>query len=101
MEMLILLDLVKQKRIVFFDTLLEKLSPNEILAVLAHELGHFAHNHVKKRIVFLFILSFIGLYFLDLLKSNDWFYLGLGVESQTNATALLLFFLFPHYFYFL
>jgi STE24 endopeptidase len=90
----------KAKRIVFFDTLLEKLSPNEILAVLAHELGHFAHNHVKKRIVFLFILSFIGLYFLDLLKSNDWFYFGLGVESQTNAIALLLFFLISPLFLF-
>ena len=90
----------KAKRIVFFDTLLEKLSPNEILAVLAHELGHFAHNHVKKRIVFLFVLSFIGLYFLDLLKSNDWFYLGLGVDSQTNAIALLLFFLISPLFLF-
>jgi STE24 endopeptidase len=90
----------KAKRIVFFDTLLEKLSPNEILAVLAHELGHFAHNHVKKRIIFLFVLSFIGLYFLDLLKSNDWFYLGLGVESQTNAIALLLFFLISPLFLF-
>jgi STE24 endopeptidase len=90
----------KAKRIVFFDTLLEKLSPNEILAVLAHELGHFAHNHVKKRIVFLFVLSFLGLYFLDLLKSNDWFYLGLGVESQTNAIALLLFFLISPLFLF-
>ena len=90
----------KAKRIVFFDTLLEKLSSNEILAVLAHELGHFAHNHVKKRIVFLFVLSFIGLYFLDLLKSNDWFYLGLGVESQTNAIALLLFFLVSPLFLF-
>ena len=90
----------KAKRIVFFDTLLEKLSPNEILAVLAHELGHFAHNHVKKRIIFLFVLSFVGLYFLDLLKSNDWFYLGLGVESQTNAIALLLFFLISPLFLF-
>lgn len=90
----------KAKRIVFFDTLLEKLSPNEILAVLAHELGHFAHNHVKKRIIFLFVLSFIGLYFLDLLKSNDWFYLGLGVDNQTNASALLLFFLVSPLFLF-
>jgi STE24 endopeptidase len=55
---------------------------------------------VKKRIVFLFVLSFIGLYFLDLLKSNDWFYLGLGVESQTNAIALLLFFLISPIFLF-
>ena len=83
----------KAKRIVFFDTLLERLTHNEILAVLAHELGHFAHNHVKKRIVILFLISFAGLYLLDFLKTNEWFYLGLGVTDQNNATALLLFIL--------
>ncbi len=81
----------KAKRIVFFDTLLERLTHNEILAVLAHELGHFAHNHVKKRIFALFLISFAGLYLLDFLKSNEWFYFGLGVTEQSNATALLLF----------
>ena len=81
----------KAKRIVFFDTLLERLTHNEILAVLAHELGHFAHNHVKKRIFALFLISFVGLYLLDFLKSNEWFYFGLGVTEQSNATALLLF----------
>ena len=81
----------KAKRIVFFDTLLERLTHNEILAVLAHELGHFAHNHVKKRIFALFLISFVGLYLLDFLKTNDWFYFGLGVTEQSNATALLLF----------
>src|SRR6056300_295105 len=90
----------KSKRIVFFDTLLEKLTGKEIEAVLAHELGHFHHNHVKKRIILMFVLSFVGLYFLDLLKSSDWFYLGLGVESQTNAIALLLFFLISPLFLF-
>lgn len=88
------------KRIVFFDTLLEKLNHSEILAVLAHELGHFAHNHVKKRIVFLFLISFIGLFVLDVLKTNDWFYLGLGVETQTNANALILFVLISPLFLF-
>ena len=83
----------KAKRIVFFDTLLERLTHNEILAVLAHELGLFAHNHVKKRIVILFLISFAGLYLLDFLKTNEWFYLGLGVTDQNNATALLLFIL--------
>ncbi len=81
----------KAKRIVFFDTLLERLTHNEILAVLAHELGHFAHNHVKKRIFALFLISFVGLYLLDFLKTNEWFYFGLGVTQQSNATALLLF----------
>ena len=81
----------KAKRIVFFDTLLERLTHNEILAVLAHELVHFAHNHVKKRIFALFLISFVGLYLLDFLKSNEWFYFGLGVTEQSNATALLLF----------
>ena len=81
----------KAKRIVFFDTLLERLTHNEILAVLAHELGHFAHNHVKKRIFALFLISFVGLYLLDFLKTNEWFYFSLGVTEQSNATALLLF----------
>ena len=81
----------KAKRIVFFDTLLERLTHNEILAVLAHELGHFAHNHVKKRIFALFLISFVGLYLLDFLKTNEWFYFGLGVTEQSNASALLLF----------
>ena len=81
----------KAKRIVFFDTLLERLTHNEILAVLAHELGHFAHNHVKKRIFALFLISFVGLYLLDFLKTNELFYFGLGVTEQSNATALLLF----------
>ena len=54
----------KSKRIVFFDTLLEKLNPKEIEAVLAHELGHFHHEHVKKRIALMFLISFIGLYVL-------------------------------------
>ena len=81
----------KAKRIVFFDTLLERLTHNEILAVLAHELWHFAHNHVKKRIFALFLISFVGLYLLDFLKTNEWFYFGLGVTEQSNATALLLF----------
>lgn len=90
----------KAKRIVFFDTLLDKLTHSEIMSVLAHELGHFAHNHVKKRIIFLFLITFVGLFFLETLRVHDWFYLGLGVDSQTNATALLLFFLVSPLFLF-
>ena len=78
------------KRIVFFDTLLEKLSNKEIEAVLAHELGHFHHNHVKKRIILMFIVSLVGLYILGILKDSSWFYESLGV-IQSDANGLLLF----------
>ena len=90
----------KSKRIVFFDTLLEKLTGKEIEAVLAHELGHFHHNHVKKRIILMFIVSFVGLYVLGLLKESPWFYEGLGVSTMTNANALLLFLLVSPLFVF-
>jgi len=83
----------KNKRIVFFDTLLERLNHNEIEAVLAHELGHFHHNHVKKRIVMMFLVSFIGLAILGYLKDQTWFYHALGISEPTNGSALLLFML--------
>jgi len=87
------------KRIVFFDTLLEKLSHKEIEAVLAHELGHFHHNHVKKRIILMFIISFVGLYALGILKDSSWFYESLGV-IQSDANGLLLFLLVSPLFIF-
>jgi len=87
------------KRIVFFDTLLEKLSHKEIEAVLAHELGHFHHNHVKKRIIMMFIVSFVGLYVLGILKDSPWFYESLGV-IQSDANGLLLFLLVSPLFIF-
>ena len=83
----------KNKRIVFFDTLLERLNHNEIEAVLAHELGHFYHNHVKKRIVMMFLVSFIGLAILGYLKDQLWFYHGLGIAKPSDGSALLLFML--------
>jgi STE24 endopeptidase len=89
----------KSKRIVFFDTLLEKLSHKEIEAVLAHELGHFYHNHVKKRIIMMFGISFIGLYILGALKDSLWFYESLGV-IQNDANGLLLFLLISPLFIF-
>ena len=90
----------KSKRIVFFDTLLEKLTPNEIEAVLAHELGHFHHEHVKKRIALMFLMSFVGLYILGSLKESVWFYEGLGVYSINDANAILLFLLVSPLFVF-
>lgn len=81
----------KNKRIVFFDTLLETLSPEEVEAVLAHELGHFKHGHIKKHILESFAVSLIGLAFLGWLVGQEMFYTGLGITSQTPAAALLLF----------
>lgn len=83
----------RNKRIVFFDTLLENLSPAEIEAVLAHELGHFHHGHVKKRLVMMAVLSLGGLWLLGVLATAPWFFSGLGVSAQTPALALLLFML--------
>ncbi len=83
------------KRIVFFDTLLSRLQPNEIEAVLAHELGHFKLNHVVKRIVLMFLLSLGFLALLGWLKNQVWFYTGLGVtplmDGANDAMALILF----------
>jgi STE24 endopeptidase len=79
------------KRIVFFDTLLSRLAPGEIEAVLAHELGHFKRHHVWKRIVVLFAASFALLWALGQLIDQPWFYAGLQVSTQSTATALLLF----------
>ena len=86
------------KRVVFFDTLLAQLSPGEIDAVLAHELGHFKHRHILKRIVVLFALSGVGLAALGYAASQAWFYTGLGVMpslvAPNDALALILFMLF-------
>ena len=82
----------KTKRIVFFDTLLGRLQPSEVEAVLAHELGHFKHRHVIKRIAMIFALSLGFLALLGPLMTVDWFYLGLGVSAQGTALALILFF---------
>ncbi len=91
----------KTKRIVFFDTLLSRLSPAEIEAVLAHELGHFKRRHVAKRIVFTFVLSLGFLWLLAQLMQADWFYAGLGVTTHSTALALLLFFMVLPVFSFL
>jgi len=89
------------KRVVFFDTLLSRLNGDEIEAVLAHELGHFRHHHVIKRITLLFAVSFAGLALLGWLVGQDWFYTGLGVATASNHMALLLFLLVSPVFLFL
>lgn len=91
----------KNKRIVFYDTLLTQLSPRETEAVLAHELGHFKRKHIIKHLVIMAILSLLGFALLGWLKQQDWFYTGLGVHQADNALALLLFVLVTPVFTFL
>lgn len=87
----------RSKRIVFFDTLLERLAPPEIEAVLAHELGHFKLRHIAKRLAFSFVAGFVLFAALGWLAAEPWFYQGLGVTPATDARndglALVLFFL--------
>ncbi|HEX8957565.1 MAG TPA: M48 family metallopeptidase [Burkholderiaceae bacterium] len=85
------------KRVVFFDTLLTRLQPQEVEAILAHELGHFKLKHITKRTVLMFAVSLVFLALLGYLKNQVWFYVGLGVvplpDSSNDAVALILFML--------
>jgi STE24 endopeptidase len=89
------------KRIVLFDALIARLAPAEIEAVLAHELGHFRHHHVWKRMAALFALSLVFLWLLGYAMEHDWFYAGLNVQARSTALALMLFFLVVPVFTFL
>jgi len=85
----------RARRIVFYDTLLNRLDGAEVEAVLAHELGHFRHRHITQRIVVSFLISGAGLWLLAWLSRQVWFYHGLGVNpaADAEALALVLFFL--------
>ncbi len=87
----------RARRIVFFDTLLARLSAEEIIAVLAHELGHFKHNHIFKRLAMSFAGALIFFAILGWLAQQTWFYTDLGVLPQlggrNDAMALILFFM--------
>ncbi len=94
----------RAKRIVFFDTLLDRLNGDQIEAVLAHELGHFKHRHVTRRIVTTLLSSLAGLALLGWLAQKPWFYTGLGMHPGAigfEAPALLLFMLVAPVFTFL
>ena len=91
----------RTKRIVFFDTLLNKLNEDEIEAVLAHELGHFRHHHIVRRIVLGFMLSLIFLLALGHVRESSWFFEGLNAGNHSDAMALLLFFMVSPAFTFL
>lgn len=85
----------RSKRIVFFDTLVERLHPSEIEAVLAHELGHFKRRHLTKRLLVLLPMSLGVMALLGWLANQAWFYQGLGVEpfltARNDGIALILF----------
>jgi STE24 endopeptidase len=81
----------KNKRIVFFDTLLKTLLPGEVEAVLAHELGHFKRKHVTKMLVKSVIFSFIGFFVLGQLMTWQPFFAGHGVAANKIHIVLILF----------
>lgn len=83
----------RHKRIVFFDTLLERLAHAEVEAVLAHELGHFRLKHVRQRLLLSIVVAFVGLGVLGFLAARPGFYRALGVPVASTHAALLLFFL--------
>ena len=83
----------RNKRIVFYDTLLDGMQDEQVEAVLAHELGHFKRHHVLKMLILNGALSLLGLALLAWLAAQTWFFQGLGVQVQTPATALALFIL--------
>ncbi len=92
----------KNKRIVFYDTLLESLSEDEVEAVLAHELGHFKRKHISKSLLLSAVFSLAGFALLAWLMRSDWFYSSLGVETASTHAALLLFMMImPAFTYFI
>ena len=88
------------KRIVFFDTLLERLAHQEVEAVLAHELGHFSLKHVRKRLLVSIATTFVALAILGGLTDQQTFYTALGVPTPSTHAALLLFILAAPFFTF-
>lgn len=91
----------KNKRIVFYDTLLESLSDDELEAVLAHELGHFKRKHIVKGMAISFATTLVGLAILAWLMKAEWFYSALGISTPSTYMALLLFTLVTPAFTFL
>ena len=92
----------KNKRIVFFDTLLETLSEDEVEAVLAHELGHFKRRHIVKSLAVSAIVTAGGFAILAWLMRSEWFYTSLGVETISTHAALILFMMImPVFTYFI
>lgn len=92
----------RNKRIVFFDTLLERLQVAEVEAVLAHELGHFRLKHIRSGLILSVVMALLGFLLLDALMRWPAFYAALGVTVPSTHAALLLFmFVLPAFTYFL
>jgi len=92
----------ENKRIVFYDTLLESLSEDEVEAVLAHELGHFKRKHINKSLLLSAVISAVGFAMLAWLMGSEWFYTSLGVETASTHAALILFMMImPAFTYFI
>ena len=92
----------KNKRIVFYDTLLESLSEDEVEAVLAHELGHFKRKHIRKSLILSSFISAVGFLLLAWLMQSAWFYTSLGVQNPSTHAALILFMMImPAFTYFI
>ncbi|MBM0106392.1 M48 family metallopeptidase [Steroidobacter sp. S1-65] len=92
----------RNKRIVFFDTLLERLQIAEVEAVLAHELGHFRLHHIRSRLIVSMVTALLGFLLIDALMRWPAFYSALGVSTPSTHAALLLFmFVLPAFTYFL
>jgi len=90
------------KRIVFYDTLLKSLSEDEVEAVLAHELGHFKRNHIKKSLLLSILMTLAGFALLAWLMNSPWFYSAMGVEHPSTHMALMLFmFVLPVFTFFI
>jgi len=81
----------KTKRVVFFDTLLRDLETNQILAILAHELGHMKLKHILKALIMALVLSFIGFFLMGLFGSKSWFYSANFIRIQSPGVLLLIF----------
>lgn len=90
----------KNKRIVFFDTLLKSLTPDEVVSVLAHELGHFKLKHILKSMILSFTFISIGIYFISILLKAPWFYSTFGIQNPSHYMALILFSMVIPYFSF-
>jgi STE24 endopeptidase len=90
----------KNKRIVFFDTLIKNLAPDEIIAVLAHELGHFKHKHILKKLFFSVFFIFLGFYILGFLSSQEWFFKAFNVKQSNHMTLVLFVTISPVYTFF-
>jgi STE24 endopeptidase len=81
----------KNKRIVFFDTLLKSLTPAQVEAVLAHELGHFKRKHIVKGMLLSMTMTLVGFMAIAWFMQQEWFYTSLGVQQPSTYMALLLF----------